>query len=125
MPWLKIFIHYKKFMPMNSITGFSDIKHKVTKGIPIIILDLRERKSFEYASVAEAARFIRIYPKKIRKLINNNELYLNRYKIKVNNYVNIDEIKSHILFIMLCTKCLRFLFRLIKNNLRLIILTFL
>jgi hypothetical protein len=41
------------------------IKTRVGQGIPVIVLDLNTKQSYEFVSIAEAARFFNIYPKAI------------------------------------------------------------
>lgn len=50
-------------------------------GIPVIVLDLKTKQSYEYASIAEAARSFNTHPKTIWRVVYNSKLYLNRYQI--------------------------------------------
>ena len=54
-------------------------------GIPVIVLDLKTKKSYEYLSIAEAARSFNTHSKTIWRIVYNNKLYLNRYQIIENN----------------------------------------
>lgn len=49
--------------------------------IPVLVLDLKTKQSYEYASIAEAARSFDTHSKTIWRVIYNNKLYLNRYQI--------------------------------------------
>ena len=59
-------------------------------GTPILVLDVKTNKSIEFLSFSEAARYFDTYPKTIWRIVYNDKLYLNRYKIKVinNNQAN-------------------------------------
>lgn len=50
-------------------------------GIPVVVLDLKTKQSYEYRSIAEAARSFKTHPKTIWRIIYNNKLYLDRYQI--------------------------------------------
>jgi len=50
-------------------------------GIPVVVLDLKTKQSYEYLSIAEAARSFNTHPKTIWRIVYNNKLYLNRYQI--------------------------------------------
>jgi len=54
-------------------------------GIPVLVLDLKTKQSYVYASIAEAARSFNTHPKTIWRVIKNNKLYLNRYQIIEQN----------------------------------------
>jgi len=59
-----------------------EIGTKKTKlGIPVLVVDLKTKQSFEYISIAEAARFFNTHPKTIWRVVYFNKLYLNRYQI--------------------------------------------
>lgn len=49
--------------------------------IPVVVLDLKTKQSYEYVSIAEAARSFNTHPKTIWRVVYNNKLYLNQYKI--------------------------------------------
>jgi len=51
-------------------------------GIPVVVLDLKTKQSYEYVSIAEAARSFKTHPKTIWRVVYNNKLFLNRYQIK-------------------------------------------
>lgn len=52
-----------------------------SKRIPVKVLDTKTGISSEYVSIAEAARFFRIYPKAIWRKVQSKELYKGRYYI--------------------------------------------
>lgn len=54
-------------------------------GTPIIILDTKTNKNIEFLSISETARYFDTYPKTIWRIVYNDKLYLNRYKISVIN----------------------------------------
>lgn len=60
-------------------------------GIPVVVLDLKTKESYDYVSIAEAARSFNTHPKTIWRIVYNNKLYLNRYQIteKINKDLNI------------------------------------
>jgi hypothetical protein len=59
---------------------------KNKSGIPLVVLDLETKQSYEHKSIAEAARFFNTHPKTIWRIVYNNKLYLNRYQItEINN----------------------------------------
>lgn len=57
-------------------------------GIPVVVLDLKTKKSYEYRSIAEAARYFKTHPKTIWRIVYNNRLYLNRYQISEKKNIN-------------------------------------
>ena len=79
----------------NKISNFknyfsSNIPRKIgTKrnnlGISVTVLDLKTKESYEFVSIAKAARFFNTHPKTIWRIVYNNKLYLNRYQIVENN----------------------------------------
>ena len=54
-------------------------------GIPVVVLDLKTKQSYNYRSIAEAARSFNTHPKTIWRIVYNNKLYLNRYQIIEKN----------------------------------------
>lgn len=50
-------------------------------GIPVVVIDLKTKQSYEYVSIAEAARFFNTHPKTIWRIVYHNKLYLNRYQV--------------------------------------------
>ncbi len=95
------------------------IENKITKGIPIIVLDLKTNKLFEYRSIAEAARSFNVYPNKIWRTIRKNKPYLNRYQIEYKSYININETIIYNLLFALYVKCFKYIFK--RKNIILII----
>jgi hypothetical protein len=57
-------------------------------GIPVVVLDLKTKQSYEYLSIAEAARSFNTHPKTIWRIVYNNKLYLNRYQIIEKKYLS-------------------------------------
>ena len=54
-------------------------------GTPILVLDTKTDKKIKFLSFSEAARYFDTYPKTIWRIVHNDKLYLNRYKINVIN----------------------------------------
>lgn len=50
-------------------------------GTPVVVLDLLTNASTEYVSIADAARFFKVYTKKIYRCVLEKKLYLDRYQI--------------------------------------------
>lgn len=62
---------------------------RFVEGTPIAVLDTKTNKTIEFLSISEAARYFDTYPKTIWRIVYNDKLYLNRYKINIiNNKVN-------------------------------------
>lgn len=118
--WVRNFIYSwkAKFIRING--NFGIIKYRTTKGIPVIVKDLKINESLKYLSVAEVARLFDTYPEKIWRVIRKDKLYLDRYQIRVNSYINIDDIEFYIIIIILYIKCFKFIFKKVKNNVILI-----
>jgi hypothetical protein len=68
--------------------------------IPVVVLDLKTKESYEYLSITEAARSFDTHPKTIWRIVYFNKLYLNRYQIteKRNKELSIVE------FVYICYK---------------------
>jgi hypothetical protein len=65
-------------------------------GIPVVVLDLKTKQSYEYRSIAEAARYFKTHPKTIWRIVYNKRLYLNRYQISEKNNKNNKFLVSYI-----------------------------
>jgi hypothetical protein len=99
-----------KFYSTNS----SIIENRVTKGIPVTILDLKTNESFEYTSVAEVARSFDTYPNKIWRVIKEDKLYLDRYFIKVKSYTKLNDVRIYNLLYTLYIKCFRYVLKTLR-----------
>lgn len=77
---IKTFL-FKSFY--NKKTNYSKEKHIKTKeqSIPVIVLDLKTNKFIKCVSIAEAARSLNTHSKTIWRKVQDNKLYLDRYKI--------------------------------------------
>jgi hypothetical protein len=53
-----------------------------------MVFYLKTKESYEYVSIAEAARSFDTHPKTIWRVVYNNKLYLNRYQITEKNISN-------------------------------------
>lgn len=116
----------KVILYLNKVRKFKDSffskslpKEIATKrnksGIPVVVLDLKTKQSYVYVSIAETARSFNTHPKTIWRIIYNNKLYLNRYKIIEQNH------KLEVQFFMfrfykLIFEYLYYIFHFIKNN---------
>jgi hypothetical protein len=57
--------NYLKNLSKKISDPFCTIEKRITKGIPVVVLDLNSNESFEYVSIAEAARSLNVYPTKV------------------------------------------------------------
>ena len=91
------------------------------QGISVIVLDLKTNKFTKYVSIAEAARALNTHTKTIWRKVQDNKLYLDRYKIiKHSGNLNYKpkEIKAYYfkIFYFEIIKDFKYVFKIIKNN---------
>jgi len=84
-------------------------------GIPVVVLDLKTKQSYEYLSIAEAARSFNTHPKTIWRIVYNNKLYLNRYQIIEKNNKELGVFFKKNLYENICM-CFYFIVNNIKYN---------
>lgn len=85
-------------------------------GISVIVLDLKTKQSYEYVSIAEAARSFNTHPKTIWRIVYHNKLYLNRYQIIEKKSKQLWEEKHIYIFYKYVCLYFHFLFKVIKSN---------
>ena len=117
--WINsIYTWRSKFIKINY--SFDFMKYKATRGIPVTVLNLKTKESFEYLSIVEAARSLGVYPNKVRRIIRKDKPYLEHYSIITKDYINLNDIGIFNLLYILCVKCLTRIYKTIRINIAII-----
>jgi len=101
---------YNKYIRFIFTNRGKKIRKGFLFGTPIVVLDMKTKEIFEFASISEAARYFSTYPKTIWRIVYGHKLYLNRYQITVGNSYN------NKLYAIIYVNFLKSIYKVFKNN---------